>query len=185
MRRLRLYAWFLLVSCLVPPSAPAQSGIDSTTYPPRLAYRHALSIIAPYDGAQDKTVLQIEPFPLDSSVSLSALTALDGRRPVKPPSSVVLTFWSTGPVGRYAADRSVRAILNGTDSLDLGNAWLTPQPKPGYAEVLLKGLSPGKLLAMANASTVLIRLGPSTFMLTDPQLQGLRDFASRMAPQSR
>jgi hypothetical protein len=38
---------------------------------------------------------------------------------------------------------------------------------------------------MANASTVLIRLGPSTFMLTDPQLQGLRDFASRMAPQSR
>ena len=163
----------------------AQGGLDSTTYPARRAYRHALSIVAPYDAGHDKTVLQIAPFPLDSSVSLSALTALDGRRPGKPPTSVVLTFWSKGPVGRYASDRSVVAILNGTDSLSLGTAWLTPQPTPGYNEVLLQGLSPGKLLAIVNASIVSIRLGSSVFAMTDAQLQGLRDFASRMAPLSR
>jgi len=171
---------------LVAPSAlPGQARVDSTTYPARRAYHHSLSILVSYDPSQDKTVLQIEPFPLDSSVSLSALTALDGRGFGKPPTSVVLTFWSKGPVGRYASDRSVVVILNGTDSLSLGNAWLAPQPKPGYSEVLLKGLLPGKLLAIVNASTVSMRLGSSVFAITDAQLQGLRDFASRMAPLSR
>ena len=174
-----------VLACLLPAVARAQDGIDSISVPPRRAYQHSLSIVAQYDPSQGKTVIQIEPFPLDSLVSLSTLAALDGPRPRTPASSVVLTFWSRAPAGRYASNRSVHVVLDGTVVLDLGNAWVTPQPKQGYGEVLLKSLSLGKLLAMANASAVVIRLGASSFTLTDSQHQGLRDFASRLAPESR
>src|SRR5262245_12273541 len=114
MRLLEAHSCVLVLWCLVPAIARAQDGIDSTSYPPRRAYQHPLSIVALYDAAQDKTVLQIEPFPLDSLVSLSTLTALDGRRPVTAASSVVLTFWSRAPAGRYASNRSVHVVLDGT-----------------------------------------------------------------------
>jgi hypothetical protein len=168
---------------LLPVSLVSQGKIDSTSYPPRHAYRHSLRISAPYDPDQGKTVLQTEPFALDSTLALSVLAALDGRVVTKPASSgVVFTFWSTSPAGRYATDRTVSVVLSGHDTLALGKAWPVPKPKPGYNEVLLQGLSLAQFLAIANASSVTIHLGSSTSALTTEQLNGLRDFASRMAP---
>jgi hypothetical protein len=170
---------------LVPPAIlRGQARVDSTTYPPRGAYQHPLTISAPYDGTYDKTVLQTAPFPVTPTLALSVLTAIDGRHVTKPPSSIVVTFWSSAPAGFYATSHSVRVVLNAIDSLELGNAWLSPQHDPAYTEVLLKGLSVGQLLAIANASRVSIRLGPTEFVLSNSQMQGMRDLASRMAPEA-
>ena len=171
-----LFVWFL------PAPLVSQGKVDSTSYPPRQAYRHTLRISAPYDPDQGKTVLQTKPFVLDSNLSLSMVAALDGRTVTKPATSIVFTFWSTGPAGRYAGDHSVHVVLGGRDTLNLGNAWLVPNHRAEYNEVLLKGLFLAQFLAIANASTVTIRVGPSTVPLTAAQMQGLRDFASRMAP---
>jgi hypothetical protein len=168
--------WFL------PLRLGAQTAIDSTTYPPHRTYLHPLTITASYDPQYNKTVLKTEPFVLDSSISLSVLTALEGRTVTKSASSIVLTFWSTGPAGRYAPNHKIRVILNRSDTLDLGNAWLAPEHRPEYTEVLLKGSFLGQFLAIANASAVTFVVGPSALPLTHAQVEGLRDFASRMAP---
>lgn len=160
----------------------AQVNIDSTTYPPPRAYHHPLTITATYDPQYNKTVLRTGPFALDSTTSLSVLTALDGRTVTKAAPSVVLTFWSTAPVGHYASNHKVRVILNRSDTLDLGDAWLSPQHSPEYNDVLLKSSSLGRFLAIANASSVTFIVGPSVFPLPHAQLEGLQDFASRMAP---
>lgn len=167
---------------LLPWSLVGQTGLDSTTYPPHRASVHPLTITATYDPQYNKTVLRAEPFVLDSTMSLSVLTALDGRTVTKPAPSVVLTFWSTGPVGSYAPNHRVRVILNRSDTLDLGDAWLSPQHSPEYNEVLLKSSFLGRFLAIANASSVTFLVGPSVFPLSHVQLVGFQDFASRMAP---
>jgi len=162
--------------------ASGQAFIDSTHYPPRAPYPHSVKIVAPFDADQGKTVLQTEPFPLDSTLAASLLTALDGKTVTAPAENAVFTFWSTGPLGRYAGDREVRAILNGVDTLDLGKGWLTPNPRPGYSEVMLKGVFRAQLLSIVNATTVTLIVGPTIVTLTGTQLAVLRDFASRMAP---
>jgi hypothetical protein len=113
---------------------------------------------------------------------MSVLSALDGRVVVTPATEAVFTFWSTAPAGLYASDRRVVALLNGRDTVDLGKAWLTPTPRPGYNEILLKGAFLGQLLSMVNSKTVVLSIGPTSIQLNDTQLAVLRDFASRMAP---
>jgi hypothetical protein len=139
-------------------------------------------IVAPYDSDQNKTILQTAPFPLSSSLFISVLTALDGRVVVTPAPNAVFTFWSTAPAGLYAANSRVSALLDETDTLDLGKAWLTPNPRPGYTEILLKGAFLGQFLSIVNAKTVVLTIGPTSIRLSDTQLAVLRDFASRMAP---
>lgn len=173
---------FVVAAVLPPHLLGAQVKIDSTTYPPSRAYQHPLTITADYDPQYNKTVLKTEPFVLDSTISLSVLTALDGRTVTKPATSVVMTFWSTGPAGRYAPNHKVRVILNRSDTLDLGNAWLAPDHRPEFTEVLLKSSFLGQFLAIANASAVTFLVGPTTLPLSHAQVEGLRDFASRMAP---
>jgi hypothetical protein len=167
---------------LLPSALAAQGEIDSTSYPPRQTYAHSFPVTSAYDAAQDKTVLQVGPFALDSTVSVSVLTALDGQRVTKPATSIILTFWSTAPAGRYATSHAVRVVLNGTDTLDLGNAWLPPNHRPEFSEVLLKGAFLAQFLAIANASSVTFLVGPSTWRLGEAELQSFRNFASRMAP---
>ena len=166
----------------LPVTALAQVPRDSTHYPPRAQYPHSVAILAPYDSDQNKTVLQTAPFSLTSSLSISVLSALDGKVVVTPAPNVVFTFWSTAPGGLYASNTRVLALLNDTDTLDLGKAWLTPNPRPGYTEVLLKGALLGQFLSIVNSKTVVLSIGPTTQRLTDTQLAILRDFASRMAP---
>lgn len=183
---IRLTRFVFAVAALLPlHRLGAQMRIDSTTYPPPRAYTHPLMITTDYDPQYNKTVLRTEPFVLDSTISLSVLTALEGRTVIKPATSVVMTFWSTGPAGRYAPNHRVRVILNRSDTLDLGNAWLAPDHRPEYTEVLLKSSFLGQFLAIANASAVTFLVGPTTLPLSHAQVEGLRDFASRMAPSHK
>ena len=174
----------LLLCVLLPPSALlGQAKVDSTSYPRRSTYQHTLEISAPYDATNDKTVLKTAPFLVTPTLALSVLTALDGRHVTKPPSSIVVTFWSQAPVGTYTTDHAVQVILNAADTLRLGNSWLSPQHSPEYTDVLLKSLSVGQFLSIVNASAVTFRLGGTEFALSSSRLQGLREFASRMAPE--
>ena len=173
---------FLVALTSLPSTVVGQVPLDSVHYPPRAVYHHSVAIVAPYDPDQGKTILQTEPFALDTTLSVSVLTALDGKVVTTPAPNAVFTFWSTAPPGRYAADSRVRAILNGRDTVELGKAWLTPRPRPGYNEVMLQGAFRAQLLTIVNAESVTLIVGPTTVRLTDTQLAVLRDFASRMAP---
>lgn len=148
---------------------PAQSGMAS-----RL-------VGAQYDSQYDKTVLRLGPVALDSTLSMSALVALDGRVVTKAADGVVLTFWSTAADRPLATNRAVVLSLGATD-FDLGAAWLTPQPRPGYIEVCMKSLSLGLWLAFASSEMASVRVGGRTFPVTAEIREAVRDFASRMAP---
>ena len=50
-----------------------------------------------YDSQYDKTVLQLIPVALDSTLSMTALVALDGKAVTTPATGVVLTLWSIAP----------------------------------------------------------------------------------------
>ena len=172
----------LLTAGAVGPGAAMAQALDSTTYPARRAYTHDLRISAPYDPEHNKTVLQTERMELTPTLAMSALSALDGRTVTKPADGVVLTFWSTATPAQFAADRAVQLVLNDSVTLDLGKAWLTPNPAPGFVEVMLTSVSVSRFLALANARTARIRIGATGVRLPASIHDGLRDFASRMAP---
>ena len=178
----------MLLACAVlagVSQAAVAQGIDSVTYPLRGAYAHLVKISSPYDSEHDKTVLQTAAIPLSTSLGISALSALDGRAVTTPATGVVLTFWSTARPPQYAENRDLRLILNDSLTIDLGKAWLTPNPAPGFVEVLLKSVSVGRFLMIANARTVRIQLGATDVRLPPAVIEGLRDFASRMAPTAK
>jgi len=162
----------------------AQS-LDSTTYPPRRVYTHSVQISAPFDREYNKTVLQTARIELTPTLAVSALVALDGRTVTKPAEGVTLTFWSTATPAQYKDNRAVELVLNDSIHVALGNAWSVPNPAPGFVEVLLKSMSLGRFLSLANARSARLQLGGGVVTLPGPVLEGLRDFASRMAPEGQ
>jgi hypothetical protein len=173
----------ILIALLL--SAPLR-GQDSTNtvrhYPPRPAVA-AAGVHSDYDPKYDKTVLQLDPAPLDATLRLSALVALDGRDVRKEAAGVVLTFWSTAPQKRFQDKRNVSLAIDGAAPIALGAAFLQPDPRPGFSEILMSSTSLDQWLMLAKARTARLTVGNFSNDLTPQLLAAIRDFASRMAPR--
>lgn len=174
--------WLSLFLVALCPAVLAAQSRDSTAYPPRREYRHHFRLVAPYDPDQDKTILQLGPLPLDSTLAVTLLSALDAHGDSAPAKSVVMTFWSTGPKDQFKANHHVWLRVD-ADSIDLGQAWEEPNPRAGYTEILLKGIRIPALLRLVHGGHATLTLGPRTYTLTPEELEGLRDFASRLTPR--
>jgi len=153
-------------------------------YPPKTTATHGLRVHTDYDPQYDKTVLQLDPVHLDSTLQLSALVALDGREVTKEADGVVLTFWSTAPQKRFQENRAVVLQLDDAPPTALGPAWLEPNPRPGFSEIMLKSLSLEQWLGLAAAKRATVTVGDQHHVLAPRLLAAIRDFASRMAPLS-
>jgi hypothetical protein len=163
----------------------ARLGAQAPSPPPRryppAPVEPSRAVHAQYDPESDKTVLRLDPIVLDSTLMVSALVALDGRIVRKEADGVVLTFWSTAPGRPLARGRNVSLTHDGT-ATDLGEAWLTPQPRAGFTEVAMTSVSLDTWLAFASASEVRLRIGARDFAISEEARHALCEFASRMSP---
>jgi hypothetical protein len=173
--------YFGLLPLAACPVLLAAQTSDSTSYPPRQACQHRFRLVAPYEPEQDKTVRQLGPLPLDSNLAFMVLTALDGHGNAAPAKSVVMTFWSTGPKGECKVNSHVRLRVD-AESVNLGDAWNEPKPRPGFSEILLKGIPISSLLRLVHSGKAVITLGSRTCSLSPEELAALRDLASRLTP---
>ena len=172
----------LLLLSLTVVSSPLLSQAPDTSlraYPARGAASGRVE--TEHDPQQNKTILQLAPVALGSTLSMTALVALDAGTSRAPPNGVVLTLWSTAADRPLARDRTI-ALTLGSASFDLGTAWLTPQSKAGYTEVAMKAVPLGLWLALAKVDTAALRVGDRSFPLSAETLSAIREFASRMAP---
>jgi hypothetical protein len=179
---MRLYSSILVAGLALARPLVAQDSAQPVRHYPQRPSAPAAGVHAEYDSQYDKTVLQLDPTPLDSTLRLSALVALDGRDVRKEADGVVLTFWSTSLERRFQEHRGVTIALDGGGPTSLGAAWVQPNPRDGFSEVLMKSLSVDQWLALASARTATITLGDKSYSL-QPLLAAIRDFASRMAPR--
>jgi hypothetical protein len=175
---------FTALALLATSTANAQDTVRAMPrhYPARTPATHGLSVHAEYDPQYNKTVLQLDPAPLDSTLRVSALVALDGREVTKEADGVVLTFWSTSPQKRFQENRAVILQLDDASPINLGPAYLLPNPRPGITEIMMKSLSLEQWLAIATAQRAALSIGDQHYVLTAPLIAAIRDFASRMAP---
>jgi hypothetical protein len=182
MRLTLIAAWALLTTS----GANAQDTARATPrhYPVKTPATHGLSVHADYDPQYNKTVLRLDPVPLDSTFRVSALVALEGRDVVKEADGVVLTFWSTWPLKRFQQNRAVTVQLDDASPTDLGTAYLFPNPRPGFSEILMKSVSLEQWLAIASAQRATLTVGDQRYVFSPRLLAAVRDFASRMAPPS-
>jgi hypothetical protein len=165
-------------------SAPllAQDSANARQYPPKPATR-GVGVHVQYDPQYDKSVLQLDPTPLDATLRLSALAALDGRPVRKEADGVVLTFWSTAPAKRFQDKRTVSLSLDGAAAVSLGSASLVANPRPGYTEILMKSVSLDQWLAISKAGSVRLWVADVAYDFSPQLIASIRDFASQMAPQ--
>lgn len=167
-------------------SAAPLSGQDSTHairhYPARPVVP-ARGVHADYDAKFDKTVLQLDPDPLDATLRVSALVALDGREVRKEAPGVVLTFWSTGSPKQFQNKRDVSLAIDGGRPIPLGAAFRQPNPRPGFSEILMSSTSLDQWLMLAAARRATLTIGDFSYDLKPDLLAAIRDFASRMAPR--
>lgn len=170
----------LVTICALRLGAQAPSA-EQHRYPPAPLEPSKL-VHTRYDAQYDKSILQIDPIALDTTLAVSALVALDGRPVRKDAPGVVLTFWSTAPNRPLAAARRVTLTLDGT-ATELGDAWLTPQPRQGYTEVGMRSMPLDLWLNLASAREARIRIGTREFLLSAETQRAIQDFASRMSPQ--
>lgn len=152
-------------------------------YPP--AGARIAGVHAEYDALRGKTVLQLDPMPLDASLRLSALVALDGQIVRKEAPGVVLTLWSTAELTRFHERRAVTLALDGARPVSLGSAELVSKPRPGFTEILLTSVSLDQWLALASAHKAKFTVGDFSYELKPQLLAAIRDFASRMAPSGK
>ncbi|MFI5231608.1 MAG: hypothetical protein ACHQSE_03745 [Gemmatimonadales bacterium] len=143
----------------------------------------ASGVHSDYDPKFDKTVLQLDPAPLDATLRISALVALDGRKVTKEAPGVVLTFWSTAPRKLFQDKRNVSLVIDHAAPISLGAAFLQPNPRPGYTEILMSSTSLDQWLVLAKARTATLSVGDFSYDLTPELLAAIHDFASRMAPR--
>jgi len=162
-------------------AAIAQTSAARIAYPDRQPPSAAVRFEC--DAKFDKTVLRLGPLPLDSTLALSALVALDGCDSVhKAAPGVVLTLWSTSPVQRFQTDRTLRIRRDGAVPDSLRPAQLVSQPRPGFTEVMMGSMSLDLWLAIAQSRKVEITVGTQSYVLSPEVVAAIRDFASRMAP---
>ncbi|HEV7705631.1 MAG TPA: hypothetical protein VGO46_15140 [Gemmatimonadaceae bacterium] len=168
-------------ACITTSSVQAQIP-TSSRYPERVPPTHGLPVHADYDSKYDKTVLKLDPVPLDSTLSLSALVALDGRPVRKEAPGVVLTFWSVAPQKRFASNRAISVRVDDDSAMTIKDVWLTPTPKEGFSEVGMTGMSLPQWLELARAKHASVTVLNHRYELSRQLLDAIRDFASRMAP---
>jgi hypothetical protein len=179
--RLTLFAALTLLST---SGANAQDTVRVTSrhYPVKQPATHGLSVHADYDPQYNMTVLQLDPVSLDSTFRVSALVALEGHDVAKEADGVVLTFWSTSSEKHFQQNRAVTLQLDDASPTDLGNAYLVPNPRPGFSEIMMKSVSLEQWLAIAAAKRATLTIGDQRYVFSPRLLAAVRDFASRMTP---
>lgn len=163
-------------------SAAAQDSSRAVRVYPAHPPTPSRGVHADYDPQYDKLVLQLDPTPLDQTFGVSALVALDGRDVRKDADGVVLTFWSVTPQKRFQQNRTVTLSINDGAPADLGAAYLQPNPRQGFTEILMKSVSLDRWLALADARSAKLTVGELSYTVRPEILAAIRDFASRMKP---
>ena len=173
----------ILITLMLATPLQGQDSTHAVRHYPPAPVLPAAGVHSEYDPKFDKTVLQLDPEPLDATLRLSTLVALDGREVRKDAPGVVLTFWSTAPEKRFQDKRNVTLIIDGAAPIALGAAFLQPNPRPGFSEILMSSTSLDQWLTLAKARSARLTIGNFSYNLTPELLAAIRDFASRMTPR--
>lgn len=165
------------------PTATSTPDIQARI-PPKGAYKHNLTVDSKYDKVRDITTVTVEqPFAdlnktpnfLYASFSFPATTP-------QPPATVHMEFTSTSDTWQFLSTKSVSWLIDDTKRYTAaGNHDGTVGS--GYViEVMVINIPLGDFLDLANAKKVDVALSTFQFSLSNNQLEGLKDFASRMNP---
>ena len=178
----RIFGALLATVLLASPAAAQSDTLAHGGYPP--ATDSSAWVTSRYDAQYDKTVLELKRLTLDSTLSLTALVALDGAPVRTEAPGVTLSLWSTAPRGTLAADPSVALELDGR-RLALRKLWIPPTIRAPYTEGGLGGMDLNHWLALASAHEAAIIVGGRRFVLPADYMAGVRQFTARMKPVAR
>lgn len=176
----RIFGALLATALIASPAAAQSDSLPHAGYP--AATDTSGWVTSRYDAKYDKTVLELKRLTLDSTLSLTALVALDGAPVRKEAPGVTLSVWSTAPRGTLAADPSLALELDGR-RVALRKLWVPPDPiRAPYTEGGLGGMDLNHWLALASAREAAIIVGARRFVLPADYMAGVREFTARMKP---
>ena len=175
----RILGAVLASALLTAPAAAQSDSLPHAGYPVATDTSHWVT--SRYDAKYDKTVLELKRLMLDSTLSLTALVALDGAPVRKEAPGVTLALWSTAPRGALAADPRLALELDGR-RIELRKLWIPPTIRTPYTEGGLGGTDLNRWLALASAHEAAIIVGDRRFVLPADYMEGVREFTARMKP---
>lgn len=148
------------------------------------SYKHPYVITVEYDKVDDYTTVKVREFRLQGGLKLEAYFVSEGKR-VHTPDEVTLHFISNSDDWKYLTYNSLRFLLDDSLRIDLGDQEHRGDVGSGYVlEQFFPMLTIDDFLRLVGASRVEGRLGATNFTLSARQLDGLRDFAKRMFPDT-
>ena len=167
-------------------STPTSTGTPDiqARIPPKGAYKHDLTIDSKYDKVRDVTTVTVEQQFADLNKTpnyLYASFSFPGTTP-RPPATVHIEFTSTSDTWQFLSTKSVSWLIDDTKRYTAaGNHDGTVGS--GYViETEVINIPLADFLDLANAKKVDVALASFQFSLSAKQLEGLKDFASRMNP---
>jgi hypothetical protein len=162
----------------------------NVSIPAKRKFDHKIKIKTDYDKFSDSTDVQMmhtEVYnKLGRKISMNALYSYPGHTPSKP-RVVTLAFNSTSPEWQFLRERDLTILAGsrkaGPGRMELINTRIEDSGR--VTETVSMDIPVNDFLFAINSGTVEIQLsgfGVAEFSLSYPQLEALRDFASRMQP---
>jgi len=193
--------FFLFCIALVSfaPAALAQDANQEPMYPKR-AFSHDGKFVTEYEAAENTTIVFLEPVIVESSNSaktslrLAASFQYEGKSPVKP-KHISLAFYALYPECKFSGKPKTTMVINGAPvefGFSLKSFRERKPDEEGVAfsfneiegdrcdEVVFMFISQKNFLKVVNARNVEVRIDNFKFKLKEPNLEALRDLASRM-----
>jgi hypothetical protein len=172
------------------PQSVSSPTASTLPIPKSGKFQHGETITVSYDRFKNYTFANIDPMmhlkvlSTDHdlrSLDFSAFYVCPGHK-LRPPRDVTFHFMAQSPNSWYRDHLRSLVLLVDGKRLDLGNAdWDRGDVVSGMAEESISvDLPLRKFILIVNAKQVEGQLGGTEFVLSDENLEALRDLASRM-----
>jgi hypothetical protein len=188
----RLAKLVLIVSIVMCCAFSGLAQGAQQTPPAKRKFRHHEPIDTTYDQAKDETLVRLDrmwiseerldPTTLENNLMMTVFYTYPGKVP-SVPRSVVIAFLSIGRGAVYSKDRHLTFYAD-KERFDLGTMDLIERQVLGYQnirEILSLPITYEMFAKIVNAKKVRIELGPTSWNLSESQLEALRDTASRVS----
>jgi hypothetical protein len=147
------------------------------------------NVVTKYDKFKDKTsvslALQISGSPIPfEGLSLFVVTSFDGDKPKATPELIGFGLTAIGKSKQYSTSHSLICIADG-ERIRLGDGIYSGQMKESMSIELMFYMPESSFIQkIANAKKVEAQLGSTEFTLNENQLKLIKEFYSKVTPQT-
>ncbi len=176
----------VLVACgaTATPTPTPPPATPTLAIPAKRKFDHLYTIETKYDPFKDQTDVVLNPV-VETIGKTPANLMVNYLYPGKAPSIpdlVSITFVSKSTDWQFLKNHDVILLLDGQERLNPTTTHDGEVGKGYVLEFVSAVVTTREFLQVANATKVQVQLFTTEFSLSDAQLEGLRDLASRMQP---